>query len=164
MNKIIWFIVILLIALILEIGLLGRFAPNLDLSLFLPLIFIISLVFSFEESLVLAGLFGFFLDVSSLQRFPFWFIFLILEVVIIYVSNKKFVDFSSNLSIFLGLFILCLTCLVFLLIISNMPIFTLANLLVLSSNFLLSSILIIFWIILKDKITFLTNEKGLKGL
>jgi len=163
MSKIYWFIIILFFAVIFEIGVFGRFFQGMNLSLVLPLIFIITLTFRFEESLVLALSGGFILDISTLERFPFWTLFLALSVVAVTFIQRKFIDFSHDLSALLGLIAICFLRVAIQLSVFGESFFSLNGLYNFLSNALLCLFVFGLWILIKNKWKITRYEKRSKG-
>ena len=164
MNKTISFSLVVFVSIILEIGVFSRFAFSWNLSLLVPLIFISTLVFGFEEALVLSLASGFILDISTLQRIPFWSIFLVLEVVLITLSQKKIIDFRHALPIALGMFAVTVLRLGLQGALFHENILSLESLYGLLVNFLICLVVLGLWILIKQKWGYFADEKGSKRI
>jgi hypothetical protein len=162
MSKTIWFILILFFSLLIEAGIFSRFSVSLNLSLFLPLIFISALVFDFEEALALSLMSGFMLDITTLQRFPFWSIFLLLEVVLIVLSQKRFVDLTHNISIILLMTVVVIIRLALQSIVFQQHILNWHGLYILLINLAICYLILGLWVFANRKGWFLPNEKRSK--
>ncbi len=163
MSKIYFVILVLIFAILFEIGVFSRFFQDMNLSLVLALIFIITLNFRFEESLVLALASGFILDISTLERFPFWTLFLALTVVTVTLIQRKFIDFSHGLSALLGLIVICLLRVAIQFSVFGESFFSLSGLYNFLSNALLCLIVFGLWILIKNKWKITQYEERSKG-
>lgn len=163
MNKIYPFILVLIFAILFEIGVFGRFVSDLNLSLILPLIFIITQNFRFEESLILALSSGFILDISSLERFPFWTLFLALTVVTVMLAQRRSIDFSHDLSALLGLIVISILRVIIQFLIFRESFFSLGGLYDFLSNIALCLIVFGIWVLIKNKWKITRYEERSKG-
>lgn len=162
MSKTLWFILILILVVLIEIGVLGRFFSYFNLSILIPLVLVISLTFSLEESLSLSLMSGLLLDISTLQRLPFWSLFLVAQVLLIHAFQKKLIDFSGKLSMILVLVLIIILRLVIQFIIYSQEILSSNLLYSLLGNLILSLIIMFLWFWGQQKWKVLRNEKGYK--
>lgn len=162
MNNKLWFTLIIIISLLVEIGVFSRYAINLNLSLLLPLIFIGTLIFDWEMALVFALSAGLILDISSLQRFPFWSIFLVFEIAAIIFGQRKIFDLTSSISIIIGVFLITILRIALHALAFHENVFSMQGLYALIANFTICILLIASWMVFRKKGDFLADEKRQK--
>ena len=104
--KLLAYCLILLAALLLEIGVLSRFFGGFYLSIIVPLVFFGFLLFPFKQILVAAAIAGLVLDMSYLSRSITFVVFLMLELILLSILSKVVVNLRSGIGVFLALVVL----------------------------------------------------------
>lgn len=96
-------VILVLLVILVELSIMGPFLSTYFLSILTAAVLYISLEVKTEEALIMIFMIGFVVDICSFNRFLITTIFLIIEFVIIYLSQRKLVDFRNPSAIFLFL-------------------------------------------------------------
>jgi hypothetical protein len=96
-------IILVLLVILIELSIMGPLLSTYFLSILTAAVLYISLEAKTEEALIAIFAIGFIVDICSFNKFLTTSFFLLAEFVVIYLSQRKFVDFRNPAAIFLFL-------------------------------------------------------------